>query len=145
MCHAYPEILRGWEQHQKTFKEANSLFNEPSAYDNGPTGRNNLYHYFLHRSYDVLQTQGHIGMVLPGSFNADKGAFPLRRLYFNKCKVLTFFCFSNEKFIFKNVHHAFRFIIFLRPKGRQADKFRVCFLTDLESSFPGALEADSNI
>ena len=136
LCDLHPEILSGWEQHQKTFKEANSFFNEPMAYRHGPTGRNNLYHYFLHRSFDILHSKGHIGMVLPGSFNADKGAFPLRKLYFQKSKVLTFFCFSNEKFIFKNVHHAFRFIAFTSLKGQKTDRFRVCFLTDPREAIP---------
>jgi len=141
LCNLHPEISKGWEQHQKTFKEANSLFNEPIAYEFGPTGRNNLYHYFLHRSYDVLRSKGYIGIVLPGSFNADKGAFPLRRLYFEKCKVITFFCFSNEKFIFRNVHHAFRFIAFSAVKGEKTDRFKVCFLTDpREAVSPGSLD-----
>ena len=141
LCNLHSEISKGWEQHQKTFREANSIFNEPIAYKNGPTGRNNLYHYFLHRSYDVLGPKGHIGMVLPGSFNADKGSFPLRRLYFEKCKILTFFCFSNEKFIFKNVHHAFRFIAFTAFKGKKTDRFKVCFLTDpREAVHPGLLD-----
>jgi len=141
LCNLHSEISKGWEQHQKTFKEANSLLNEPTAYKHGPTGRNNLYHYFLHRSYDVLRPKGHIGMVLPGSFNADKGSFPLRKLYFEKCKVLTFFCFSNEKFIFKNVHHAFRFIAFTAFKGKKTERFRVCFLTDpREAVHPGSLD-----
>ena len=141
LCNLHPEISKGWEQHQKTFREANSLLNEPIAYKHGPTGRNNLYHYFLHRSYDLLGSKGYIGMVLPGSFNADKGAFPLRRLYFEQCKVLTFFCFSNEKFIFKNVHHAFRFIAFSAFKGEKTDRFKVCFLTDpREAVPPGSLD-----
>jgi len=141
LCNLHPEISRGWEQHQTTFKEANSYLNEPMAYKHGPTGRNNLYHYFLHRSFDILQSKGHLGMVLPGSFNADKGAFPLRKLFFQKSKVLTFFCFSNEKFIFKNVHHAFRFIAFTSFKGQKTDRFKVCFLTDpREAVPPGSLD-----
>ncbi|MFH1857494.1 MAG: hypothetical protein ABH845_01130, partial [Candidatus Omnitrophota bacterium] len=141
LCRLHPEISKGWEHHQKSFDEANSLFNEPIAYKYGPTGRNNLYQYFLHRSYDVLHPQGHIGIVLPGSFNADIGASSLRKLYFEKCRVLNFFCFSNEKFIFKNVHHAFRFIVFSAKKDGKTKSFKVCFLTDpREAVSPGLLE-----
>jgi hypothetical protein len=136
LCKLHPEISEGWKHHQKTFKEANSYLNEPVAYVNGPTGRNNFYHYFLHRLFDVLHSKGHLGMVLPGSFNADKGAFPLRKLFFQMSKVLTFFSFSNEKFLFKNVHHAFRFIAFTSFKGQKTDRFKVCFLTDPREAIP---------
>jgi hypothetical protein len=78
-------------------------------------------------------------MVLPGSFNADKGASPLRKLFFKKCTILNFYCFSNEKFIFKNVHHAFRFITFTAIKGGKTKSFRVCFLTDPREAVPPEL------
>ncbi|MFH1911103.1 MAG: hypothetical protein ABIK91_03630 [Pseudomonadota bacterium] len=42
LCRLHPEISKGWEHHQQSFNEANSLFNEPIAYKHGPTGRNNL-------------------------------------------------------------------------------------------------------
>jgi hypothetical protein len=141
LCRLHPEISNGWGDHQKMFREANSLFNESIMYENGPTGRNNLYHYFLLRSYDILRDQGHIGMVLPGSFNADIGASPLRKLFFLKCQIERFFCFSNEKFVFKNVHHAFRFIVFAAKKGGTTQSFKVCFLTDpREAVAPALLE-----
>jgi hypothetical protein len=136
LCNFHPEIAKGWEKHQKRFKDINQLFNEPTVYEHAPTGRNNLFHYFLHRAYDLVHIQGFIGMVLPGSFNADKGAFPLRKLYFEKCNILTFFCFSNEKFIFKKVHHAFRFIIFTSQKGIKTNKFKACFFTDPREAIP---------
>ncbi|MFC1497173.1 Eco57I restriction-modification methylase domain-containing protein [Verrucomicrobiota bacterium] len=141
LCNAHPEVKDGWARHKSTFQEANAFFKEPAVYPYKPSGRNNLYHYFLHRAYDLLKPEGVIGIVLPGSFNADKGASPLRRLFFMKCSVSAFFCFSNEKFIFKNVHHAFRFIAFCAKKTGSTESFRVCFLTDpREAVHPNLLD-----
>jgi hypothetical protein len=37
LCSQHAEISKGWEQHQKSFSEANNLLNETSAYKYGPT------------------------------------------------------------------------------------------------------------
>jgi hypothetical protein len=130
LCNEHKAIARRWQEYKNNFIMINSYLNEPFAYKEGPTGRNNLYHYFLHRSYDIGLPEGRLGIVIPGSFNADKGAYPLRRLLFENCEVMNFFCFSNEKFIFKNVHHAFRFIALTAAKGLKTETIKSCFLTD---------------
>jgi len=140
LCERHKEIARQWAEHQRFFDEANAFLNTAADYGHAPTGRNNLYHYFLHRSHDLLHSAGVLAVVLPGSFNTDKGSIPLRQLFLNQTAVQCFFCFSNEKFIFRNVHHAFRFILFATRLGDTAKSFPVCFLTDpREAIRPGDL------
>ena len=130
LCDDYPRIHELWILYQKTCDEQNAYLNQPTAYAHAPTGRNNVFHYFLLRAYAITRHGGQIAQLVPGSFIADGGVRTIRSLFFKKTSLRYLYCFSNEKFIFKNVHHAFRIVAIVAKRGDSTTAFRTVFATD---------------
>ncbi len=128
---ASDEVLaERWAEYERGFEEQSSYFTEPVAVRELGRGDINTYKIFLNQFFALLRFGGRMGILVPSGLYTDEGCAPLRRLFFTDAKVHTLFCFSNEKFIFSTVHHAFRFVVFSAERGGQTEAFNAAFAID---------------
>ena len=127
ICSSNPVISDKWETHQDSFNEQNQYMNEPSAYAYAPTGRNNLFQYFLHRCVDLLRPQGYLGLVVPSGIYTDKGCTPLRKLLFRRSRIHLLLCFENRRGIF-NIHRMFKFVLLVAQAGGKTASLKCAFM-----------------
>ena len=127
ICNQNESIAEKWTLYQSGISDQNLYFGEPCAYNGPPSGRNNLYQYFLLRAFDLLCSDGHLGLVVPSGFYTDKGCQPLRERFFFKSRIDFLYCFENRHAIF-NIHRSFKFILFGTHKGGDTDQFKCAFM-----------------
>lgn len=142
ICEENIGIARAWADFQTAISEQNAFFSEPSAYADSPTGKNNLFQYFLLRCYAVTEKNSYVSIIVPSSIYTDKGCAPLRKVLMEHNRLDSLYCFSNERYIFPNVHHAFRFVLISGRKGDCTRQFNIFFSIDVrEAISPDVLMA----
>lgn len=72
------------------------------------SGDINTYKLFLEQSHALLRGGGRLGMLVPSGIYSDLGARDLRVLFLERCRWDWLYAFQNERFVFENVHHAFK-------------------------------------
>ena len=87
----------------------------------------NLYKLFIEKSHQILNETGVCGMVVPSGFCSDLGTKELRKLIFERNRVLELCVFVNRKPIFEEVHRQFKFCTLLFQKGNSTGKFLAKF------------------
>ena len=87
----------------------------------------NLHNLFVERCFRLLHDGGQCGIVIPSGIYTDLGAKGLRQLLFECGKLHNLRSFSNEKLIFEDVHHAFKFCLMIFERGGQTSSFLSSF------------------
>ncbi len=129
------EIRETWLNYVSDFSYTAKYFKNSQQYKHNVSivnGKNvgskiNLYTYFTEQCFNLLKDNGECGIIIPSGIYSDLGATGLRKLLFNEIKLGTLFGLSNEKFIFSEVHHGFRFCLLTFEKGGATDKFNSVF------------------
>ena len=132
---ANPAIRKEWLEYQSGypfmsayFRAAPQFAHQSSTVNGKKTGSDlNLYKLFLEQSFRLLREGGECGIVIPSGVYTDLGAKGLRELLFNKSRITALYSLSNEKFLFEEVHHSFKFCILVFGKGKSASEFRGAF------------------
>jgi hypothetical protein len=130
-----PEIAEAWLEYQSKFPHVSSYYRSAEDYRNQISVVNgkkagtdiNLYKLFLERCYHLLRKGGECGIIIPSGIYTDLGTKQLREMLFSQTQIDTLFGLSNEKFIFENVHHAFKFALVSFEKGKSTKKFNGSF------------------
>lgn len=128
-------IRQEWLKYQSLFPHVSSYYRGAKQYENQISIVNgkkagtdiNLYKLFLEQCFNLLRKNGRCGIIVQSGIYTDLGTKQLREMLFSKNKIENLFGFSNEKFIFENVHHAQKFCIVIFEKGKQTDKFQAAF------------------
>jgi len=135
------DIGEKWERYWTGVEEERSYYRCVDAYSMQGKGDFNTFKLFLEQMHDVLRDGGRCGIIIPSGIYTDLGSSQLRRMLFELCTVDTLFGLSNEKFIFENVHHAFKFCVLAFGKGGSTNRFCSGFRIDpREAVRPNALE-----
>lgn len=129
------EVRRAWLEYQSRFPHVSAYFRLAALYPNRATEVNgrrtsadvNLYKLFLEQCFNLLREGGRCGILLPASIYSDLGATQLRQMLFENTSITALFGLSNEKTIFENVHHAFRFCLLAFSKGGPTKSFAAAF------------------
>jgi Putative DNA-binding domain len=132
---ADPVIRAEWLAYQSYFPHISSYyraapqFTQQSSTVNGKkTGSDlNLYKLFLEQCFRLLRLGGECGIVTPSGIYTDLGSKGLREMLFGQAKVTSLFGLSNEKFLFEEVHHSFKFTILTFEKGLCSTTFPAAF------------------
>jgi hypothetical protein len=130
-----PAIHAAWLKYLSQFPYVSAYYRSAKQYENQISVVNgkkagtdiNLYKLFVEQCYNLLRPGGQCGIIIPSGIYTDLGTMQMRDTLLSKCKVRTLFGFSNEKFIFENVHHSVRFAIIVFEKGN--------FTTEIEAAF----------
>jgi len=130
-----PEILKEWLAYLSEFPHLSAYYrsapqfkNQISIVDGKKAGSDtNLYKLFLEQCHNLLRPGGRCGIVIPSGIYTDLGTKQLREMLFNESQTDTIFGLSNERFIFEEVHHGFKFCLLSFEKGGKTKSFSGAF------------------
>ena len=77
----------------------------------------NTYKMFAELGHALIREGGRFGLIVPSGLYTDKGSGSLRRLFLNRCEWTHLYAFQNERFVFGNIHHSFKMVVFSVNKG----------------------------
>src|SRR5439155_25008256 len=123
-----------WTSYEALFGEACAWFKEPCAYGTLTKGKIDLYKAFVERFVRLVRTGGKVGILCPSSIYTDETSGPLRELLFGHLEVECLYCLSNERYMFANVHHAFRIVALCAHKGGTTTSLRAAFAIDVRQA-----------
>lgn len=129
------DVRKEWLAYQSRFPYISAYYRGAKQYENQISVVNgkkqgtdiNLYKLFLEQSFNLLDKGGRCGIILQSSIYTDLGAKQLREMLFVNTEVDGLLGFSNEKFIFENVHHAQKFCILTFAKGGRTQTLNAAF------------------
>ncbi|HQF54374.1 MAG TPA: ATP-binding protein [Fibrobacteria bacterium] len=132
---AKPGVKAKWLEYLSSFPHVSSYFRSAPQFRhqisivNGKKAGSdiNLYKLFVEQCHTLLRDDGLCGMVIPSGIYTDLGTKALRELLFSKARIDALFGLSNEKFLFEEVHHAFKFCILSFQKGETTERFDASF------------------
>ncbi len=145
-----PEIRAAWlaylcqYPHQSAyFRAAEHYKNQASVVEGKKAGSDtNLYKLFVEQCQNLLREHGHCGIIVPSGIYTDLGAMQLRRMLFSSTELDSVIGLSNERFIFENVHHGFKFCLLTFRKSGKTTSIRVAFrINPREAIAPAGLES----
>lgn len=143
------EIREAWLEYLSRFPHVSSYYRNSFQYKNQISIVNgkkagsdiNLYKLFTEQCYNLLKSNGYCGIVIPSAIYTGLGTMQLRRMLFEQTEITNLISLSNEKFIFENVHHAFKFCFLSFEKGSRTTSFNAIFRIDpREAIHPKDLE-----
>jgi hypothetical protein len=125
---AWLEYLSGFPHLSAYYRSASQFKNQISMVNGKKAGSDtNLYKLFLEQCHNLLRAGGRCGIVIPSGIYTDLGTKQLREMLFSESHTDTIFGLSNERFIFEEVHHAFKFCLLSFEKGGKTDSFSGAF------------------
>jgi Eco57I restriction-modification methylase/Schlafen, AlbA_2 len=148
-----PEIRDARLSYLSRFPHLNAFFRSTTQYENqiatydGKKASTdiNFYKLFIEQCYNLLRENGQCGIIIPSGLYTDLGAKQLREMLFSRTNIREIFGLSNERYIFENVHHGFRFCILVFEKGSSTENFQVAFrINPREAVQPDQLESFLN-
>jgi len=130
-----PDLRQAWEAYLSRFPHVSELFRTSPDYTaqvaevNGKRTSSdlNLYKLFLERSFRLLRPGGACGIIVPTGLYTDLGAKGLRQLLFDEARVTHIFGLSNERKLFEDVDHRFKYAIVVFEKGNTTHDFAAAF------------------
>ena len=116
-----------WKAQKTRIEESAAYYRRTTDYTRQGQGDTATHKLFLERAYGLLERRGRLGFVIPSGIYTDLGTKPLREMLLNEGQIQYLFGFSNERFFFIGVHHAFKFVLLGAQKGIQSDGFCAVF------------------
>jgi hypothetical protein len=104
----------------------------------------NTYKMFTELGYALLRDGGNFSFITPSGIYSDKGTGNLRDLFLNKCQWTHLYAFQNERFVFTNIDHRNKMVVFTVTKGGHTTNILTRFRLGPGDS-PEAYELESNI
>jgi hypothetical protein len=81
---------------------------------------------FAERAYQVLNTHGLAGWVLPSAFHANEGATGVRRLYLQQMAMRSCYSYENRRKLFE-IDSRFKYAAVVAAKAGPTQEFRCSF------------------
>jgi len=130
-----PEIATAWLDYLSGFPHVSAYFRNAPQFQNQVAVINgkkagsdiNLYKLFVEQCYNLLRDGGFCGIIVPSGIYTDLGAKQLREMLFSGSEIAALFGLSNERYIFENVHHAFKVSLLVFRKGGKTKSFEAAF------------------
>lgn len=124
---AEPEVEALWSRQKQRVEQTAAYFKKTREYQLQGGGDRATHKLFLERGYRLLKDDGQLAYVIPAGVYADAGGKDLRLMLLDEGEIEYLYGFSNERFFFRDVHHAFKFTLLGARKGRQSDGFWATF------------------
>ncbi|MFB2917926.1 Eco57I restriction-modification methylase domain-containing protein [Aerosakkonema funiforme] len=105
------ELWRNRRRKQKGYAEPE----HPFLYQGD--GKPYTYKIFTELSYALLRKKGYFSLIIPSGLYSDKGTENLRALFLNQCQWMHLYAFQNERFVFSDIDHRNKMIVFTVKKG----------------------------
>ncbi|MDM3846127.1 MAG: hypothetical protein PT116_14020, partial [Aphanizomenon gracile PMC638.10] len=104
----------------------------------------NTYKMFCELGYALLRESGYFSLIIPSGLYSDKGTGNLRALFLNQCQWTHLYAFQNERFIFSDIDHRNKMIVFTIKKGSRTSAILTRFRLGPGDS-PEAHELETDI
>jgi hypothetical protein len=145
-----PAVRRAWLDYLSRFPHVSAWYRSAPQFANQIAVVNgkkagsdiNLYKLFVEQCHNLLRAGGLCGIVIPSGIYTDLGAKQLREMLFDRAEVDALLSLSNERFLFENVHHAFKFALLTFKKGNATNTFRAAFRINTREAI-GAEQLDA--
>ena len=132
------DVAAAWLKYQSQyphvslyFRGAEQYINQISVVNGKKQGTDiNLYKLFVEQCFNLLQSNGRCGIIIPTGIYTDLGTKQLREMLFSQTSIGKLFSFSNERFIFEGVDHRFKFCLLDFEKGNNTQFFKASFRID---------------
>ncbi len=139
-----PKIKEAWILHQESISQSAKWFKRNFHYQSSKiqiakrkkniSGDLNLYKLFVERVYNILNTNGFCGMIVPSGIHTDAGTKGLRNLIFDQGLVKELISFENKLGIFPSVHRSFKFDTIIYQKTGHTSIFLAAFMQSIVDS-----------
>lgn len=125
---AYLNYLSTFPYQKSYFRKA-ADFSHQRATANGRKVSSdlNLYQLFLERCWRLLRPGGRCGIIIPSGVYSDLSSKGLRTMLFDQSRVDSLFGLSNERYLFDDVHHDFKFSLLTFERGGETNAFDAAF------------------
>lgn len=159
-----PERAAGWARQKARIEAEAAWYKASPDFTRQGRGDTATHKLFLERGYGLLadrgrQTEdggrttadgGRLGFVVPSGLYTDLGTKELREMLLNDGRIEYLYSFSNERFFFPDVHHAFKFSLLGAQKGQKSDGFWATFRINprvavAPDELPAFLSDESNL
>ncbi len=124
---ADPRRAAQWAAQKARIEAAAAYYKTCDAYTRQGRGDTATHKLFLERAYNLLQSGGRLGFVIPSGIYTDLGTKDLREMLLNEGNIQYLYSFSNERWFFQGVHHAFKFALLGVQKGESSEGFWATF------------------
>lgn len=125
---AWLEFLSKFPHQSQYYRTANQYKNQISTINGKKAGSDiNLYKLFVEQCHNLLKEKGYCGIVIPSGIYTDLGTKQLRELLLNKSQIINLISLSNERTIFENVMHNFKFCLLTYKKDVPKEYFKGSF------------------
>jgi hypothetical protein len=122
-----PRRAAVWEVQKDRVEKSAAYYRGGGAFTRQGGGDTATHKLFMERAWALLKKEGRLGYVIPSGIYTDLGTKPLREMLLNEGSIQYIYSFSNERFFFHGVHHAFKFALLGAQKGEQSDGFWAAF------------------
>lgn len=122
-----PELAERYQLQTIRIKRLADWFKTSGHYQYQGKGKSNTHNLFLERGHQVLQEHGRLAYVIPAGIYSDSGTVDLRQMLIDNGSIDYLFNFSNERYFFPSVHHAFKFTLLGVRKKLKSDGFWASF------------------
>ncbi|MEZ4514907.1 MAG: N-6 DNA methylase [Chloroflexota bacterium] len=122
-----PRLEAGWAEQQARIGATASYFQASPDYTRQGRGDTATHKLFVERVYTLLSETGRLGYVVPSGIYSDLGTKELREMLISEGNIEYLYSFSNEKWFFNSVHHAFHFTLLGAQKGIYKESFLATF------------------
>lgn len=116
-----------WAAQKARIETEAAYYHRSPDYAHQGGGDTATHKLFLERAYSLLAHEGRLAFVIPAGVYSDLGTKSLREMLLNEGSIQYLFSFSNERFFFPNIHHAFKFTLIGACKGPQSSGFWAAF------------------
>ena len=118
---ANPVLWRDWTRASRVAQGLSHFMRQSGRYPLCGKGDVNTYALFAEHNWRVLAPRGCAGFIVPGGIVSDDTTKGYFQALLDRSALASVHHFENESFVFKGLHHAYRFVLLTIGACPQAD------------------------
>ena len=116
-----PVLWRDWTRASRVAQGLSHFMRQSGRYPLCGKGDVNTYALFAEHNWRVLAPRGCAGFIVPGGIVSDDTTKGYFQALLDRSVLASVHHFENESFVFKGLHHAYRFVLLMIGACPQAD------------------------
>ena len=116
-----PVLWRDWTRASRIAQGLSHFMRQSGRYPLCGKGDVNTYALFAEHNWRMLAPRGCAGFIAPGGIVTDDSTKEYFQALLDCSTLASVHHFENESFVFKGLHHAYRFVLLTIRESRQAD------------------------
>ena len=116
-----PSLWKAWTNETRSAQGRSHFVRQSGRYPLCGKGDVNMYALFAEHNRSVLDSRGCAGFIVPGGIVTDDTTKEYFQVLLDRGALASVHHFENESHVFKDLHHAFRFVLLTIGESHQAD------------------------